>query len=142
MSTEGREQRFFNYLNEVRDIPFELGKHDCFTFVCIWVDRELDTNYFHRVYHDLNYTAESHALRTIARRGGYELLVQRYCGPPSELNGLGYGRGDIAVYANRYGNHSLGLLGERLVYGPGADGLMAVDIATVTKFWRLECLKQ
>ena len=124
-----------------RERPYALGKSDCVTFVCEWVDTVLGTDYMARVRTRLDYADNIGVLSAIKMPGGYEALVRAFCGDPAHPDAA-WERGDIALFLTGKGEVALGLLGEHLVYAPDRDGLAAVDCARVLKFWRLPCLKQ
>ncbi len=136
-----RSTRFYRHLSMWRERPFEFGKTDCVTFTTSWVDRELGTSFGDRIRSELKYSSHLGALRMISRRGGYQSLVEKFCGEGSAPQ-HGWETGDVALFINGYHDMTLGLLGEQLVYCPDDDGLSALSVERLVLVWRLSCLKQ
>lgn len=134
-----RSHALHNHLRRWMTKPFQLGIIDCVTFTCEWVDSQLGTAYLERVRRELAYTTQLAALRVISQRGGYESLVTEYTRVEAQREGE-FTVGDIALFSNVLGQTTLGILGERLVYAPGEEGLTATDVALADCFWRLEAL--
>lgn len=138
-----RRALLHSYILEWRDRQFKLGEVDCVVFTCSWVDSQLGTDYLSIVRREIPYTTKASVLRVISRDGGYEALVRKHTGVDPVVTGK-FEPGDIALFQNVFGETTLGVLGQRLVYSTGPEGLVATDSMKIDCFWRLEdlCRKQ
>lgn len=122
--------------------PFALGRADCVTFTCEWVDSQLGTDYLSRVRSELQYTTQLGALRTIQRAGGYESLVARYVGRPARSDAQ-FQLGDIAIFKHQdMPCTALGVIADQLVYAPSEHGIVGVGTTFCECYWRLDECRQ
>lgn len=138
-----RKTALHSHIMEWQHRQFKLGEVDCVTFTCAWVDSQLGTDYAEVVKREVPYTTKASVLRVVSQDGGYESLVRKYTSAEPLTTGM-FEPGDIALFQNIFKETTLGVLGQRLVYSTGPEGLVATDSMRIDCFWRLEdlCRKQ
>lgn len=134
-----RATRFGAYLKENGERPFLFGTHDCVTFASRWIEQECSIVLLDRINEETRYARSPLAYRCASRFEGYRDYVERYLGKAAHPD-AGHSRGDIALYAKPGGPVTLGLLGDRLIYSPGKDGLYATGVENLLLHWSLQCL--
>jgi hypothetical protein len=134
-----RRERFLAYLQRWMPRPFELGVTDCVSFVGEWVDAECGTKFLPIARERYTYTTRREAL-TQLHAGGYTSMVQEITGVIGETDPDEFEMGDVGMFQNDTARDVLGLIGERLIYAPATNGLIAVDVQRTQRVWKLSWL--
>lgn len=134
-----RAERLSAYINSHDGAQFRLGVHDCVTFVARWIERETGALSLQQVIDETGYTRSPQMFRLSRQVTVYRDFVTHYIGQPQHGDSA-YSSGDIAMYMSMHNRPMLGILGERLVYSPSRDGVLASDALRAIHIWRLPCL--
>lgn len=124
------QQRFYAFLFEKKDEPFQWGVHDCVTFA--HQVAEVVTGKVFMI--EANWADEETALRSIELLGGIEAAVAEHLGPPVPWGWCS--AGDI-VLTEFEGKELLAVHDGVKLIGPGETGLRRIPFKFATVGWRL-----
>lgn len=128
--SEGWEDRFIEFIEARRNMPFEWGANDCASFAFSAVNlivghivREID---WHDIYE---------AATQLDAFGGIEAVATAALGEPTERRPR---RGDVALVEQEKGRHGLMLaIGDGWMAGPGVARMEFRPVSDAIKVWRI-----
>jgi hypothetical protein len=125
------QTRFSDFGKARASMPFVWGSNDCCSFAAAGVEAMTGSNPMADV---APYDSEMGALRRIAEAGGLEALAIQHLGDPVAPAFAGVG--DVVLAVNE-GREVLGICNGTSVIGPGAAGLLVLDMDTALAAWKI-----
>lgn len=133
---EGWETRLNAVIESARNVPYQLGSHDCLRVACAAVEALIGVDHWPKFAG--RYRSRREAMLVIGQYGrSLGAAVIRILDAPAESMRLAR-RGDIALYRDEEGEH-LGVCVGRSVAVLGPDGLVFVPLldAGLQCCWRV-----
>jgi hypothetical protein len=144
MSTPAeREARLRGVVETYRYIPFTWNVHDCVLFAARCVDAQIGTRFEYNIQRDYKYEGPISAVRIVKEAGGWEKLIERYLGPPVQVDRLEFG--DVVLghsYPPLEDTTMLGICDEELFMAPDIEGLSWLPMSNALAGWKISEIAQ
>ena len=136
MRIEGWESRLHAVIEAARDVPYQLGVHDCFRLACAAVNALTGVDRWPSFAGQ--YSTRNEAVRHIARVGSSFEAAASVCFASPALDDMRLARrGDLCAYRDEAGEKHLGVCMGAQVAVLGVAGLAWVPRRSCHACWRI-----
>lgn len=128
---EGWENKFSNYLDEKRNMPFKWGDNDCILFAAKGLEIITGEDYYSKY---LPYNNEEEAKNILKKNGGFAGIIKKSLGKPHD-NYKKARRGDLVLL--KIPNITCGIVDDsgKFIACPSENGIVRYPISNAYKIW-------